>query len=99
MLGMLYSKTVVSYVEPYRCCRIILSQCFSILSKFLSRLWQGIYCLITLPHVMCSVILGSIAFLARAKSQTTKQLLWIDRECPLLLLLRIASRSARAPAD
>lgn len=48
---------------------------------------------------MCSVILGFVAFLARAKSQTTKQLFWVDRECLLLLVLRTVPRSARAPAD
>lgn len=48
---------------------------------------------------MCFVILGSVALLARAKSQSTKQLLWVDRECPLLLLRRTVPRSAGAATD
>lgn len=71
----------------------------SMLQHFIKFFKQSIarhLCLITLPHAMCSVILGSVAFLATAKSQTTKELLWVDRECPLLLFLRTVPRSARA---
>lgn len=66
------------------------------LSKILSRAQQATYSFITFP-MQC--VLRSVALLAKAKSQSTKQLLRVDRECSLLMIPGAVPRSARALTD